>query len=79
MSDAIQIDLSRFTGIRAESGGRSASEGESVHALPQRGTRPQPEVERFPDYHQRRAELEGSSNWSGGRFGGGKWAGRSRD
>jgi hypothetical protein len=79
MSDAIQIDLSRFTGIRAQSGGRSASEGESVQALPQRGTRAQPEVERSPDYQQRGTEAEGYSNFSGGKWGGGTWAGRSRD
>jgi hypothetical protein len=54
------------------------SEGVSHQQQPERETRPQPEKERAPDYTQRRAEREGRSEWSGGSFGGGTWAGRSR-
>jgi hypothetical protein len=40
--------------------------------------RAQPEIERNPDYFQRRAEHDGRSTWSGGSFGGGTFACRSR-
>lgn len=45
---------------------------------PQR-IRPQAERERVPDYFQRTKEREGNgSDWSGSKFGGGIWNGRSR-
>lgn len=40
--------------------------------------RPQAEREAAPDYHQRKSEREGRSEWSGGWAGGGIWNGRSR-
>ena len=36
----------------------------------QQETRQQPEIEKNPSYHQRRAEVENHSNWSGGVWGG---------
>ena len=36
------------------------------------------EYERNPSTHQKRAEREGRSEWSGGNMGGGTWGGRSR-
>jgi hypothetical protein len=57
---------------------RAATEGEDRQMRPERETRPQPEKERNPDYFQRRQESEGRSEWSGGRMGGGVWAGRDR-
>jgi len=36
------------------------------------------EYERNPSYHQKQAEREGRSEFSGGSMGGGTWAGRSR-
>lgn len=62
-----------LAGLRAQSGGRAATEGESKRALPQRETRPQSEKERFPDYFNRAVEREGRSEWSGS-----KWGGRGR-
>jgi hypothetical protein len=56
----------------------SENEGVSQKNRPERETRPQAEKERAPDYFQRRQETEGRSEWSGGRMGGGVWAGRSR-
>jgi len=64
------IDLSRFTGIRAESGGRAENEHTSKIMNPQRELRPQSEKERFPDYQQRKSEIDGRSEWSGGTWGG---------
>ena len=64
MDNNAKIDFSRFTGIRAESGGRAENEQVSRHQHPERETRPQAEKERFPDY--------------GGSMGGGTWTGRSR-
>ena len=40
--------------------------------------RSQPEIERNPDWYQRKSEREGRSNWSGASFGGGTVSGRSR-
>jgi hypothetical protein len=71
-----KIDLSKY--LRGQAGGRAATEEESKKAQPSRGEIPPSEKERFPDYHQRRTEREGRSNWSGGSMGGGTWAGRSR-
>ena len=51
-------------------------EGESRAMQPERGTRPQPEKERAPDYFNREQEKSGRSEWSGGSMGGGVWAGR---
>jgi hypothetical protein len=43
------------------------------------GARQNPvQYERNPSYHQKQAEREGRSEWSGGSMGGGTWAGRSR-
>jgi hypothetical protein len=36
------------------------------------------QYERHPSYHQRQAEREGRSEWSGGSMGGGTFGGRSR-
>jgi hypothetical protein len=52
---------------------RAESEEVSKKQHPQRETRGQAEKERAPDYHQRVAEKEGRSEWSGG-----SWGGRSR-
>jgi len=57
---------------------RAQSEGVSRQVLPEREARPRLEKERQPDYHARRVEHEGRSNWSGGSMGGGTWGGRSR-
>ena len=67
-----------MAGLRAESGGRAANEEESKRERPQSHTRPQREIERHPDYFQRQQERAGHSNWSGGSWGGGTFAGRSR-
>jgi hypothetical protein len=66
-----RIDFSRY---------RDGAYQEEVsrHKHPERETRPQPEKERAPDYFQRTRERDGVSEWSGGRMGGGVWAGRSR-
>jgi hypothetical protein len=48
------------------------TEEESRHAHPQRNTRPQPEIERSPDWYQRTKE----SIKDGRGFDGGTWAGR---
>jgi hypothetical protein len=58
-----RIDFSRSTG---------GPEPEDVnrHRNPQRETRPQAEKERAPDTHQRTAEKEGRSEWSGAWAGG---------
>jgi hypothetical protein len=66
------IDFSRFTGIHAE------NEETVRQQLPHMHLRPQPEIERNPTWFQRKQELEGRSEWSGGRMGGGTWSGRSR-
>jgi hypothetical protein len=65
-----RIDFSHFTGVRAASGGRAETEETSKAMNPSRETRPQSEKERHPDYHQRRVEKEGRSEWSGGAWGG---------
>lgn len=79
MPDDEKIDFSKYlAGLRAKAGGRASNEEESRRAQPSRGERPHSERERFPDYHQRRSEREGHSNWSGGNMGGGTWGGRSR-
>jgi hypothetical protein len=79
MADKDNIDFSPFLkGLRAQSGGRAATEQESKLEFPQRHTRPQREIERYPDYSQRKQEREGHSNWSGGSWGGGTFAGRTR-
>jgi hypothetical protein len=39
---------------------------------------PSREIDQRPDYSQRQVEREGRSPFSGGNFGGGTWAGRSR-
>jgi hypothetical protein len=57
-----------------EKGVRTENERRAME--PERGTRPQNEREKYPDYHQRRTEKEGHSEWSGGSMGGGVWAGR---
>jgi hypothetical protein len=36
------------------------------------------QYERNPSYSQKKAEMEGRSEWSGGSMGGGTFAGRSR-
>jgi len=36
------------------------------------------DYDRNPSYHQKQAEREGRSEWSGGSMGGGTWGGRSR-
>jgi hypothetical protein len=66
MAEDAKIDLSRYTGA-----------GQNDEAARQR-PREQSEVERNPDYQQRKSEREGRSEWSGGNMGGGVWAGRSR-
>jgi len=65
-----RIDFSEFI---------QSPNGEELRQMnPQRETWPQAAKERNPDYHQRRSEREGRSEWSGGWAGGGTWAGRSR-
>ena len=49
-----------------------------LRAQSQGPARSQPEIERNPDTYKRQVEREGRSNWSGSRFGGGTWAGRTR-
>jgi hypothetical protein len=51
---------------------QQAVENEEVskQVHPERETRGQDEKERSPDYHQRQAEREGRSGWSGGGWGG---------
>jgi len=79
MRNEEKIDVSKYLGgNRAQGGGRAATEEESRQVQPARGERSQPEKERFRDYHQRKSEREGHSNWSGGSMGGGTWGGRSR-
>ena len=53
---------------------RASAENEEVSKVmrPERGTRPQSDVEQRPDYHQRQVELEGRSEWSGSNWGGRK-------
>jgi hypothetical protein len=64
------IDFSRYTGVDA---------AEDVRRIdPRREQISQAVRERVPDYTQRQQEREERSNWSGGNFGGGTWAGRSR-
>lgn len=72
MPDDPKIDISKFL--------RSIPQNEEVcrQNTPQRGTRPQAEKERAPDYFQRAQEREGRSEWSGGAWGGGSVNGRSR-
>lgn len=72
------VDFSRFTGMRGDSGGRAESEDVARQQNPQQHLRPQHEIERHPDYFQRGREREGDSSFSGGSWGGGSWAGRSR-
>jgi hypothetical protein len=57
-----------------------AAEPEDVsrHKKPDRETRSQEQKERDPTYYQKQREQSGDSSWSGGEFGGGIWAGRSR-
>jgi len=62
-----------LAGLRSQSGGRAENEEVSKGLNPQRETRPRFEIERHPDYFQRRAEAENRSNWSGAN-----WGGRSR-
>jgi hypothetical protein len=57
---------------------RAETEGVSRHVHADRETRPQLQKEKQADYHVRRVEHEGRSNWSGGSMGGGTWGGRSR-
>jgi hypothetical protein len=64
MAEDVKIDLSRYTGADTENA--------------KQRPRTQPEIERNPDYQQRKSEREGRSEWSGGSMGGGVWAGRSR-
>jgi hypothetical protein len=47
-----------LTGMRAESGGRAENEETSRQNHVQRGTRPQSERERYPDYYERQRERE---------------------
>jgi len=62
MADA-RIDFTRYTG-----GAESEDVSRKLH--PERETRPQSEKERAPDTHQRTAEKEGRSEWSGAWSGG---------
>jgi hypothetical protein len=63
-----RIDFSRYR----------QSEEVSRQLDPQR-LRPQAEREHAPDYFQRRSEREGNgSDFSGSKWGGGIWNGRSR-
>jgi hypothetical protein len=61
-----QIDFSRFTGVRADSGGRAETEDVARLQNPRQQLRPQSEIERHPTYYQRSQEREGRSEWSGG-------------
>ena len=65
-----RIDYSQFTGVDAAEALRRVD--------PRREMLSQSVRERVPDYYQRQQEREGRSEWSGGSFGGGTWAGRSR-
>ena len=55
---------------------QATNESESRAMKPERETRGQSDKERAPDFHNRRTEREGRSEWSGGSFGGGVWGGR---
>jgi len=75
MTEDTKIDIAKYL-----LGSRAAAESQEVSRQihPERGTRPQSEKERAPDYFQRQQERDGRSEWSGGSMGGGVWAGRSR-
>jgi len=66
MTDKERIDRA-LTVIRAQ--------GESREVVRQNSA---VEYDRNPSYHQKQAEREGRSEWSGGSMGGGTWGGRSR-
>jgi hypothetical protein len=67
-----RIDFSEFTRVHPEN-------NEVARQMnPEREARPQADKEQNPDYHQRKSEREGRSEWSGGNMGGGTWGGRSR-
>jgi hypothetical protein len=71
--DNIKVDFSRFTGSRT-----AESDEVARQQNPQQQLRPQAEIEARPTYHQKQAERDGNSTWSGASGGGGVWAGRSR-
>jgi hypothetical protein len=55
MANEDSFDIRKYlSGIRAASGGRAESEGVSHQMQPERGTRPQAERERVPDYFERK-------------------------
>lgn len=71
----MEKDFARYLEeLRARTGGEEVSR----QLQPARQLRPQSEKERAPDWYQRRQEYEGSSEWSGGKWGGGSVSGTSR-
>jgi len=64
-------DFSRFTG-------KGESEEVTRHNDPKQEQMSPTEKEQSPTYFRRALERSGESEWSGGKMGGGTWAGRSR-